>query len=178
MQVAINSVGHRFPGEPWLFKGLSILLEPGEVYALVDPSGSGKSTLLSLIAGWVDPAEGTIERRGEGRTVWVFQNPYGSPHRTVLDHVVFPPCSLRVPHGKGLSSKHSGSSRHSVSMRWRTTSARPCLGARRSDSCSPERPPPAPLFSSSTNQPHNSTYTHAKTLTTRSPPSSTRRPSS
>lgn len=90
MQVAINSVGHRFPGGPWLFKGLSILLEPGEVYALVGPSGSGKSTLLSLIAGWVDPAEGTIERRGEGRTAWVFQNPHGSPHRTVLDHVVFP----------------------------------------------------------------------------------------
>ncbi|MDC4233776.1 ATP-binding cassette domain-containing protein [Actinomyces sp. B33] len=90
MQVVIDSVGHRFPTGPWLFRGLTARLDPGQVYALVGPSGSGKSTLLSLIAGWVAPAEGAIERLGSGRTSWVFQNPHGAPRRTVLDHVVLP----------------------------------------------------------------------------------------
>ncbi|WP_165218452.1 ATP-binding cassette domain-containing protein [Schaalia sp. ZJ1691] len=90
MQVIFEGVGHRFPSGPWLFRGLTKTLTPGEVYALVGPSGSGKSTLLSLIAGWVEPAEGEIRISGEGRTSWVFQNPHGTAHRSALDHVVLP----------------------------------------------------------------------------------------
>lgn len=90
MRVRIEGVAHRFRDGPWLFRGLSLTLEPGRVYALTGPSGSGKSTLLSLLAAWATPAEGTIVRLGEGRVGWVFQNPIGVPGRSAVDHVALP----------------------------------------------------------------------------------------
>jgi ABC-type lipoprotein export system ATPase subunit len=41
-----------------------LVLESGEVVALVGPSGSGKSTLLSLLAGWDLPEAGEIRWAG------------------------------------------------------------------------------------------------------------------
>ena len=35
-------------------------------------------------------SHGTVERKNVERVGWVFQNPYGVPGRTALDHVVFP----------------------------------------------------------------------------------------
>lgn len=90
MRVVLDGLGHRFPGQPFLFRGLSATLLPDRVYALVGPSGSGKSTLLSLLAGWLDPTEGSVDRRGAARVGWVFQNPHGVARRTALDHVVLP----------------------------------------------------------------------------------------
>lgn len=90
MRVVLDGLGHRFPGQPFLFRGLSATLLPDRVYALVGPSGSGKSTLLSLLAGWLDPTEGSVDRRGATRVGWVFQNPHGVARRTALDHVVLP----------------------------------------------------------------------------------------
>jgi lipoprotein-releasing system ATP-binding protein len=86
----LEAVGHRFEGGDQLFRGLSISLEPGRVYALTGPSGSGKSTLLSILAGWMHPAEGTVVRDASARVSWVFQNPHGVAARTALDHVVLP----------------------------------------------------------------------------------------
>jgi ABC-type lipoprotein export system ATPase subunit len=60
------------------------------VYSLTGPSGSGKSTLLSILAGWLTPAEGTIDRPSGLRVGWIFQNPHGTAHRTALDHVALP----------------------------------------------------------------------------------------
>lgn len=90
MRVTTTGVGHRFPGQPPLFEGLSITLEPGRVYALTGPSGSGKSTLLGILAGWITPASGTVERHAIDRVGWIFQNPHGTPRRTALDHVSLP----------------------------------------------------------------------------------------
>ncbi len=39
-------------------------IERGEVVALIGPNGSGKSTLLNVIAGLVEPVDGTIEVLG------------------------------------------------------------------------------------------------------------------
>ncbi|MDR0592312.1 MAG: ATP-binding cassette domain-containing protein [Bifidobacteriaceae bacterium] len=90
MRVRLNQVGHGFPSRPLLFDQITRDLEPGRVYALAGPSGSGKSTLLSLLAGWAKPVRGSITRRGQGTTQWVFQNPHGVARRTVLDHVTTP----------------------------------------------------------------------------------------
>lgn len=90
MRVTTTDLGHRFPGQPTLFEGLSITLEPGRVYALTGPSGSGKSTLLGILAGWIAPASGTVERHGVERVGWIFQNPHGTPRRIALDHVALP----------------------------------------------------------------------------------------
>jgi ABC-type lipoprotein export system ATPase subunit len=90
VRVTLDGLGHRFAGQPFLFRGLSTVLRPDRVYALVGPSGSGKSTLLSLLAGWVVPTEGEVRRHDVVRTGWVFQNPHGVARRTALDHVVLP----------------------------------------------------------------------------------------
>ncbi|GAA3747139.1 hypothetical protein GCM10022225_33650 [Plantactinospora mayteni] len=85
-----SRLGHRFPGTAHLFSGLDFELRPGRIVGLCGPSGSGKSTLLSILAGWVTPTEGRVEMTGIARTGWVFQNPYGVPGRTALDHVCLP----------------------------------------------------------------------------------------
>ena len=83
-------LAHRFPGTDILFEHLDFEISPGQTVALCGPSGCGKSTLLSILAGWVKPWAGQVERDGIHRIGWVFQNPYGVPERTALDHVVFP----------------------------------------------------------------------------------------
>ncbi|MDR0488568.1 MAG: ABC transporter ATP-binding protein [Propionibacteriaceae bacterium] len=90
MQVKLDNIGHSFSGQPFLFRHLSLTLEPHRVYALVGPSGSGKSTLLSILTGWLDPTEGAVEYEGINRVGWVFQNPHGVAHRSAIDHVVLP----------------------------------------------------------------------------------------
>lgn len=85
-----DNLGHQFPGTSLLFHGLSFELRPGDVLGLCGPSGCGKSTLLSILAGWERPTQGELTMSGIDRTGWVFQNPYGVPRRTALDHVTFP----------------------------------------------------------------------------------------
>ena len=68
----------------------NIWISPGQTVVICGPSGCGKSTLLSILAGWEKPYHGTVERKNVERVGWVFQNPYGVPGRTALDHVVFP----------------------------------------------------------------------------------------
>ncbi len=50
--------------EFWALKGLTLDFSRGEVVGLVGPNGSGKSTLLRLLAGVIEPSEGSIERPG------------------------------------------------------------------------------------------------------------------
>jgi ABC-type multidrug transport system ATPase subunit len=48
-------------------------LMPGETVALVGPNGAGKSTLLSILAGAIEPSEGSVE--SHARVGWVPQKP-------------------------------------------------------------------------------------------------------
>ncbi|MFT4518268.1 MAG: iron complex transport system ATP-binding protein [Halioglobus sp.] len=48
---------------PWgdpLLQDISIVLEPGNILALAGPNGAGKSSLLKLMAGDIEPSNGTI----------------------------------------------------------------------------------------------------------------------
>lgn len=90
MQLIARGLGHEFRHDVPLFTGLDFKLEPGDMVALTGPSGSGKSTLLSIMAGWIPPTRGSLDRHDPGRISWVPQNPYGVASRSAIDHAVLP----------------------------------------------------------------------------------------
>jgi len=85
-----RGLSHGFTDGPLLFADVDFDISGGDMVAVVGPSGSGKSTLLALLAGWLTPSRGSLERREIARIRWVFQNPHGQSRRTALDHVVYP----------------------------------------------------------------------------------------
>lgn len=56
--VSIAFNGHR------AVNGLSLTLDPGEVYALLGPNGAGKTTTLNIILGFLKPDGGSIRVDG------------------------------------------------------------------------------------------------------------------
>lgn len=71
-------------------------ISSGQFVAVVGPSGSGKSTLLRLIAGLLEPSEGTVLTGGERadsamcRLGFVFQEPTLLPWRTGVQNIKLP----------------------------------------------------------------------------------------
>ncbi len=70
-EVRFDAVHYSYPpdrnGEPGrkVFSGLTIELEPGNVYVMTGPNGSGKSTLARLMAGIIHPDEGKVSIGGK-----------------------------------------------------------------------------------------------------------------
>jgi ABC-2 type transport system ATP-binding protein len=53
---------------------MSLEVHPGDVLALIGPNGAGKSTLLSILAGALDPSDGSAST-GTPKIGWVPQKP-------------------------------------------------------------------------------------------------------
>lgn len=79
---------------------VSFDIDNGEYLCVLGPTGSGKTTLLRLIAGLLNPDEGTIYFDGKGvnnigaharNSVYVPQQYALFPHLTVLENVAFGP---------------------------------------------------------------------------------------
>src|SRR5204862_7625331 len=86
--------------------GVTLTLREGEFLTLLGPSGSGKTTTLRIIAGFVQPDEGTV-RIGDAdvskvpsyrrNTGMVFQFYALFPHLTVAENVAFGLRIRKVP---------------------------------------------------------------------------------
>jgi HlyB family type I secretion system ABC transporter len=64
--VELRNVGFRYggPESPPILEGINLKVEPGEAVAIVGRSGSGKTTLIKLLAGLMEPTDGTIAYDG------------------------------------------------------------------------------------------------------------------
>ncbi len=61
--VRIELRGVRFayaPSEPEILAGVDLVIEPGEMVALIGPSGGGKTTLLKIMMGLLMPTAGEV----------------------------------------------------------------------------------------------------------------------
>jgi len=93
---------HLSYGKVGAVRGVSFVLEPGEIICLLGPSGCGKTSLLRLAAGAEQPDSGTVtldDRIVAGDKVFVapenrnvglmFQDFALFPHLNILDNVTF-----------------------------------------------------------------------------------------
>ncbi|MBU7004661.1 MAG: ABC transporter ATP-binding protein, partial [Theionarchaea archaeon] len=44
--------------------GLTLEIRPGELFGLLGPNGAGKTTLINILAGLIDPTEGSVSVAG------------------------------------------------------------------------------------------------------------------
>jgi NitT/TauT family transport system ATP-binding protein len=75
------------PGEKrpsWTISELNLQVREAEILCILGASGCGKSTLLNLIAGLLNPSQGTVEFPGKERRIgYIFQQDALFPWRTV-----------------------------------------------------------------------------------------------
>ena len=109
VSVVFNGISYAF-GSHQVLNHIDLRVEPGSIVALLGPSGCGKSTLLKLLAGLLQPQQGTLhfgdrliasdqfstppEQRDLGM---VFQDYALWPHMSVAQNVAFPLLMRRVP---------------------------------------------------------------------------------
>jgi putative ABC transport system ATP-binding protein len=62
--LALRGASRTYPGGVQALRNLTLVVEPGELVAVVGPSGSGKSTLLHLMGTLDRPSTGRVEIRG------------------------------------------------------------------------------------------------------------------
>ena len=99
--------------EKTILKGITGMVCPGELLAMLGPSGSGKTTLLSALGGRLhgkltgkityndQPFSGSIKRR----TGFVAQNDILYPHLTVTETLLFT-ALLRLPNSLTYTEKY------------------------------------------------------------------------
>lgn len=75
-------------GDRHLINDISLFINPDERIGLVGPNGAGKSTLLKIIAGEVEPQQGTTEH-SKGETIGYLPQDGvpPDPNKTVLEEV-------------------------------------------------------------------------------------------
>jgi NitT/TauT family transport system ATP-binding protein len=92
--IAIEGVGKVFRNGVVALDGIDLTIASGGFVSLLGPSGCGKSTLLRIIAGLIEPSQGT--RRWAGNSVapgsigFVFQEPTLMPWTTVAENIYLP----------------------------------------------------------------------------------------
>jgi len=82
MRLEAKGIGFRYGNGPWLYRGLDLRIETGEVVGLTGPSGCGKTTLSRVLSGYEPPLEGDVQldgkplpKKGYHPVQLVFQHP-------------------------------------------------------------------------------------------------------
>lgn len=68
-----------------LFQGVNLGIEESERVGLIGPNGAGKSTLMRILAGTVEPDEGTVSWKRGCKISWVEQKDDFGSHKTIED---------------------------------------------------------------------------------------------
>lgn len=93
----LRNISRAYPD--FRLEDISFTVETGDYFALLGPSGAGKTQVLEMMAGLVDPDEGTILVDGEEINSWKIQSrPFGLvfqdhavfPHMSVLENIMYP----------------------------------------------------------------------------------------
>jgi ABC-type multidrug transport system ATPase subunit len=92
--LAARGVARRF-GSRIALEPTDVSLDRGEVVALVGPNGAGKSTLLAILAGSLEPTQGTVER--PERVGWVPQRAAHYGRLTAIENLRLFAALERVP---------------------------------------------------------------------------------
>jgi ABC-type nitrate/sulfonate/bicarbonate transport system ATPase subunit len=91
----IKNLSFRY-GKRSVLRGVDLTLEAGQLVALLGPSGSGKTTLMRLIAGLMDPDQGSIlldgapTYLGNPEIAYMVQEDLLLPWRDLLSNVTLP----------------------------------------------------------------------------------------
>lgn len=91
--LTLSGVGKTYGGTMPAVADVSLSIRQGSFVSLVGPSGCGKSTLLRLIAGLLEPTEGTIRWDGGARPHdlgFVFQDATLLPWASAFNNVYLP----------------------------------------------------------------------------------------
>jgi len=59
LQIAVRKLAKAY-GFRWALRDLNLELQPGDFVALLGPNGAGKTTFLKLLAGLIEPTQGSI----------------------------------------------------------------------------------------------------------------------
>jgi ABC-type multidrug transport system ATPase subunit len=88
--VSVDGLGHAF-GDLDVLGDISFTIEAGTVACLIGPNGSGKTTLLRLVAGLLDPDDGsvTVAESGDRRVGYLAQQPAFRPQFSVRETIEF-----------------------------------------------------------------------------------------
>jgi subfamily B ATP-binding cassette protein MsbA len=70
-RIEFDGVDFSYGPDQQILKDIHLIIEPGQVAALVGPSGGGKTTLVGLIARFYDPERGAV--RIDGRDIRTFK---------------------------------------------------------------------------------------------------------
>ncbi len=95
--VEVHNLGmkyHSLNGEVTALEDINLAVEEGEFVSIVGPSGCGKSTLLSILAGLLQPSEGSVIIGGRNvdgsanQVGYMLQKDYLFEWRTIFENVI------------------------------------------------------------------------------------------
>jgi ABC-2 type transport system ATP-binding protein len=66
--LAVHEVQKQY-GQAKALRGVSLSVQPGELFGLLGPNGAGKTTLLSIVSGLLAPSTGTVQIDGQRLTM-------------------------------------------------------------------------------------------------------------